>query len=44
MIPVVGVSSGMLILGETPGWQEYVALVLVISALGTVLIPSRTRA
>ena len=44
MIPVVGVSSGMLILGETPGWQEYVALVLVISALATVLIPSRTRA
>lgn len=41
MIPVVGVLSGMLVLGEQPGWQEYAALVLVTCALATVLIPPR---
>ncbi|UCH49909.1 MAG: DMT family transporter [Betaproteobacteria bacterium] len=41
MIPVVGVFSGMLVLGEQPGWQEYVALLLVTLALATVLLPPR---
>ena len=41
MIPVVGVFSGMLVLGETPRWQDYVALLLVVGALATVLLPSR---
>jgi drug/metabolite transporter (DMT)-like permease len=41
MIPVVGVFSGMLVLGETPRWQDYVALVLVVGALATVLLPPR---
>lgn len=41
MIPVVGVFSGMLILGEQPQWQEYVSLILVTMALATVLIPAR---
>ena len=41
MIPVVGVFSGMLVLGEQPQWQEYVALILVMMALATVLIPAR---
>ena len=41
MIPVVGVFSGMLVLGEQPHWQEYAALVLVTLALATVLIPAR---
>ncbi len=40
MIPVVGVFSGMLVLGEQPKWQEYAALVLVILALATVLVPA----
>lgn len=44
MIPVVGVFSGMLVLGEQPQWQEYVALILVTMALATVLIPVRNRA
>ena len=44
MIPVVGVFSGMLVLGEQPQWQEYVALILVTMALATVLIPLRNRA
>jgi drug/metabolite transporter (DMT)-like permease len=41
MIPVVGVVSGALILGENPGWQEFGALVLVVTALAVVLLPSR---
>jgi drug/metabolite transporter (DMT)-like permease len=41
MIPVVGLFSGMLILGERPEWQEYAALVLVIAALATVLVPPK---
>lgn len=41
MIPIVGVYSGIWLLGESPQWQEYAALVLVIAALATVLIPPR---
>jgi len=44
MIPIVGVFSGIWLLGESPQWQEYAALVLVIAALATVLIPPRLRA
>ena len=40
MTPVVGVFSGMLLLGEIPHWQDYAALVLVVSALATVLLPA----
>jgi drug/metabolite transporter (DMT)-like permease len=36
-VPVVGVFSGMLILGERPATQEWIALGLVIAALFTVL-------
>jgi len=43
MIPIVGVFSGIWLLGESPRWQEYVALALVIAALATVLIPPRAR-
>jgi drug/metabolite transporter (DMT)-like permease len=43
MTPVVGVFSGMLLLGETPHWQDYAALVLVVAALATVLMPAKTR-
>jgi len=41
MIPVVGVFSGMLVLGETPHWQDYAALILVVGAFATVLLPPR---
>lgn len=41
MIPVVGVFSGMLLLGEQPSWQDYAALVLILAALSTVLLPAR---
>ncbi|MCE2679444.1 MAG: DMT family transporter [Burkholderiales bacterium] len=38
LIPVVGVFSGMLWLGETPHWQDYAALCLILTAMGTVLL------
>jgi drug/metabolite transporter (DMT)-like permease len=41
MIPVVGITSGMLILGERPGFADLGAMVLVIAALATVLVPAR---
>ena len=39
LIPVVGVLSGMLFLGERPKWSEYAALLLILSALATVIRP-----
>jgi drug/metabolite transporter (DMT)-like permease len=39
IIPVVGVLSGMLFLGERPSWTEYAALVLILCALATVIRP-----
>ncbi|MGH8705460.1 MAG: DMT family transporter [Burkholderiales bacterium] len=41
MVPVVGVFSGMLFLGERPGWEEYAALALVIGSLLSVVVPPR---
>jgi drug/metabolite transporter (DMT)-like permease len=41
MIPVVGVFSGMLFLGEIPAWQDYAALLFVTAAIATVIIPER---
>lgn len=40
MIPVVAVFSGMLVLGERPGWHDYAALLLIVAALATVLVPA----
>ena len=37
VIPVVGVFSGMLFLGERPSWAEYGALALVLGSLATVV-------
>lgn len=37
-IPIVGVYSSALILGEPVGWQEFVALLLIVAALTSVLI------
>jgi len=44
MIPVVGVFSGIWLLGESPHWQEYAAMALVIASLATVLWPQRKAA
>jgi len=41
MIPVVGTISGALILSEPVGWQEVAALLLVVTALASVLLPAR---
>lgn len=42
MIPVIGVASGALILGEPFGWRELLALALVLSAIALVLFfPAR---
>jgi drug/metabolite transporter (DMT)-like permease len=41
IIPVVGVISGMLFLGERPTWAEYAALGLVLASLFAVVIPAR---
>jgi hypothetical protein len=41
LTPVVGVFSGMLLLGERPHWPDYTALSLVVASLCTVLLPSR---
>jgi drug/metabolite transporter (DMT)-like permease len=43
MIPVVGVFSSALFLGEPLGWTELAALVLVVSGLFLVLVPAASR-
>jgi drug/metabolite transporter (DMT)-like permease len=42
-IPVVGVFSSILVLGERPDWREYAALALVLAAIATVLVPAGRR-
>jgi drug/metabolite transporter (DMT)-like permease len=43
-VPVVGVFSGTVALGERPHWQDFAALVLVAAALATVMpVPRLTR-
>ena len=37
-VPIIGVISGMLVLGERPGPQEWIALALVVSALAIVML------
>lgn len=44
MIPVVGVFSGMLVLGERPQWYDYAALAMIVAALAIVLMPPRAIA
>jgi len=39
IIPVIGVLSGIAFLGERPSWAEVAALVLVLVALATVILP-----
>jgi drug/metabolite transporter (DMT)-like permease len=38
LIPVVGVFSGALLLGETPHWQDYAAMGLILVAMSSVLL------
>jgi drug/metabolite transporter (DMT)-like permease len=41
LVPVIGVFSGMIILGERPSWAEYAALLLVVLSVASVLVPAR---
>jgi drug/metabolite transporter (DMT)-like permease len=43
-VPVVGVLSGMLFLGERPGPSEFVALALVLASLAAVLFAPMSKA
>jgi drug/metabolite transporter (DMT)-like permease len=43
LVPVIGVWSGMLLLGERPGWADVAALVLVVASVSTVMIPPRAK-
>lgn len=44
MIPVLGVFSGAWLLGETPHWQDYAAMGLILAAMSTVLLKPRPAA
>jgi drug/metabolite transporter (DMT)-like permease len=39
LIPVIGVFSGVLMLGERLGWADWAALACILAALATVLLP-----
>jgi len=41
LIPVIGVFSSALWLGETVHWQDWVAVVLMVAAIASVLWPTR---
>ena len=41
LIPVVGVLSGMVFLGERPTLSEAIAMLLILAALVTVIAPRR---
>ena len=43
LIPVLGVFSGALWLGEVLHWQDWAAVALMLVALGSVLAPHRAR-
>lgn len=40
LIPVIGLFSGIVMLGERPGWQDWIALVVVLMAMASVLLPA----
>jgi drug/metabolite transporter (DMT)-like permease len=37
LIPLVGVIGGMVFLGETPGWEEYLGSAFILGAVATVI-------
>jgi drug/metabolite transporter (DMT)-like permease len=43
MVPVIGVIGGMSLLGETPRWSDYAALVCVAAAIVLALRTPATR-
>jgi drug/metabolite transporter (DMT)-like permease len=43
MIPIIGVFSGAWWLGEVLHWQDWAAVVLIVLAIGSVLLPAKMR-
>ncbi len=44
MIPILGVFTGAAWLGEVLHWQDWAAMVLMVMAIGSVLLPARATA
>jgi drug/metabolite transporter (DMT)-like permease len=44
MVPAVGVLGSVLLLGERPSLSDWLGLVLVVAASGTILLPARRSA
>lgn len=44
LIPVVGVFSGVWLLGEQLGWRDYAALVAMLAAIAATRLPAAVRA
>lgn len=42
-IPMVGIVTAPFIVGEWPSWQDWVAVVFIVTAIAAVLMPPRTR-
>ena len=42
-IPILGVFSGAWWLGEVLHWQDWAAVLLMVAAIGSVLLPTRSR-
>jgi drug/metabolite transporter (DMT)-like permease len=43
LIPILGVFTGAWWLGEVLHWQDWVAVLLMVLAIGSVLLPARSR-
>lgn len=43
LVPVLGVFSGMFLLGEEPHWRDWLALVLIVLSLASAVWPSASR-
>jgi drug/metabolite transporter (DMT)-like permease len=41
IVPLIGVAGGMLLLGEQPGWAEWVGMACILGAVATAVLPSR---
>jgi drug/metabolite transporter (DMT)-like permease len=42
-VPLIGTLSATLIVGEQPHWQDYAAIVFVMLAIASVLLPQRKK-
>jgi drug/metabolite transporter (DMT)-like permease len=43
-VPLIGTVAAPLIVGEWPGWHDWVAIVFVMAAIAAVLLPPRKPA